>query len=418
MARTLDVYLRTHKVGELEQDSEANLTFAYDEQYHNSQNATAISVSMPLTEKPYGNAVAKPYFSGLLPDESARRRLADALGVSDTNAFGILEIIGGECAGALALFPQGHTPDTQKQNDEYLNGTQLADLLVELRGNPLLGGRGDVRLSLAGAQDKLAVKVDGSQIALVKNGEPTTHILKPSIQGLAGTAQNEVFCMTLAERVGLPVPKVSYAHAGNIEFILVERFDRKPLASGRIERLHQEDFCQALSIPPELKYEEEGGPGISQSLKLIQGVVNKPASDRLTFLRMQIFHYLVGNADAHGKNFALLYSTDSGAPELAPVYDVVCTSCYPELTKRMAMKIGGRNLPDTIHLKHWLSILPDTKGSQKLLTKELAQLSAETVAQAEILFEEMFSSTLKHLVLKDILRIIRSRSSQILEFLK
>jgi len=304
------------------------------------------------------------------------------------------------------------------ENDEYLNGTQLADLLVELRGNPLLGGRGDVRLSLAGAQDKLAVKVDGSQIALVKNGEPTTHILKPSIQGLAGTAQNEVFCMTLAERVGLPVPKVSYAHAGNIEFILVERFDRKPLASGRIERLHQEDFCQALSIPPELKYEEEGGPGISQSLKLIQGVVNKPASDRLTFLRMQIFHYLVGNADAHGKNFALLYSTDSGAPELAPVYDVVCTSCYPELTKRMAMKIGGRNLPDTIHLKHWLSILPDTKGSQKLLTKELAQLSAETVAQAEILFEEMFSSTLKHLVLKDILRIIRSRSSQILEFLK
>jgi len=411
VARVLDVYLRSQKVGVLKQAADANLSFTYDQHYCQSKTAKAISVSMPLSEQYYGNTIAKPYFSGLLPDESARKRLADALGVSDTNAFGLLEIIGGECAGALALFPQGQTPTPQTQVDELLSTSQLETLLRELRGNPLLGGRGDIRLSLAGAQDKLAVKVIDGQIALVKNGEPTTHILKPGIQGLAGTAQNEAFCMMLAERVGLPVPKVSYASAGDVEFILVERFDRKPLPTGIVERLHQEDFCQALSVPPELKYEQEGGPGINDSLELIRNVVNRPAADRLTFLRMQIFHYLVGNADAHAKNFALLYSLDSAAPSLAPVYDVVCTSCYPELTKRMAMKVGGRNLPDTIHLKHWLSIVPDTQGSQRLLNKELRQMATQTEVECMALFEEQSKTSMKHSILKDIVKIIKSRAS-------
>ncbi len=411
MARMLDVYLRSQKVGVLQQSTDATLSFTYDTDYYQSDAATAISVSMPLSGHFYDNSIAKPYFSGLLPDESARRRLADALGVSDTNAFGLLEIIGGECAGALALYPDGQTPTTQTQKDELLSTSQLENLLQELRGNPLLGGRGDIRLSLAGAQDKLAVKVIDEQIALVKNGEPTTHILKPGIQGLAGTAQNEAFCMTLAERVGLPVPKVKYANAGDVEFILVERFDRKPLPSGIVERLHQEDFCQALSVPPELKYEEEGGPGINQSLALIQNVVNRPAADRLTFLRMQIFHYLVGNADAHAKNFALLYSLENAAPSLAPVYDVVCTSCYPELTKRMAMKLGGRNLPDTIHLKHWLSIVPDTLGSQKLLIKELKQMAIQTEEECQALFDQQSQLPMMHPILKDIVKIVKSRSS-------
>jgi len=292
MARMLDVYLRSQKVGVLQQSTDATLSFTYDTDYCQSDSATAISVSMPLSEHFYDNSIAKPYFSGLLPDESARRRLADALGVSDTNAFGLLEIIGGECAGALALYPDGQTPTTQTQKDELLSTSQLENLLQELRGNPLLGGRGDIRLSLAGAQDKLAVKVIDEQIALVKNGEPTTHILKPGIQGLAGTAQNEAFCMTLAERVGLPVPKVKYANAGDVDFILVERFDRKPLPSGIVERLHQEDFCQALSVPPELKYEEEGGPGVNQSLTLIQNVVNRPAADRLTLSARRVIRNL------------------------------------------------------------------------------------------------------------------------------
>jgi serine/threonine-protein kinase HipA len=311
----------------------------------------------------------------------------------------------------LALFPEGHAIEESESADEFLDNQQLAELLTELRGNPLLGGRGDIRLSLAGAQDKLAIKVINGKIALVKNGDPTTHILKPSIQGLEGTAQNETFCMTLAARVGLSAPDVQYAKAGDTEFILIERFDRKLSQSGTVERLHQEDFCQALSVPPELKYEDEGGPGIADSLTLIQGVVNQPAKDRLAFLRMQIFHYLVGNADAHAKNFALLYSLDTRSPSLAPAYDIVCTASYPELTKRIAMKVGGRNLPDTLHLKHWLSILPDTKASQKLLTKELLSLAQKTLVEAEELQTEAEELGFMHPVVRDILRVIKSRAS-------
>jgi len=416
MVRKLDVYLRELKIGVLEQDSEASLSFTYNDDYRKLDNARAISVSMPLTAESYSNAVAKPYFSGLLPDESARRRLAAALGISDTNAFGMLEIIGGECAGALALFPQGHEIQATASEDELLNDQQLADLLTELRGNPLLGGRGDIRLSLAGAQDKLAIKVIDGKIALVKNGDPTTHILKPSIQGLAGTAQNETFCMTLASRVGLSAPDVHYAKAGDTEFILVERFDRKLSPQGSVQRLHQEDFCQALSVPPELKYEDEGGPGIASSLDLIQHAVNQPAKDRLAFLKMQIFHYLVGNADAHAKNFALLYSLDTRSPSLAPVYDVVCTASYPELAKRIAMKVGGRNLPDTIHLKHWLTILPDTKASQKLVTKELTLLAQKTQAAARKLHSEAEQLGFMHPVLNDVLKVIESRAARIQQF--
>lgn len=414
MVRTLDVFLRDQKIGELQQDDAANLSFKYDADYLTKESNQAISVSMPLSDESFGTAIAKPYFAGLLPDETARKRLAAALGISDTNAFGMLEIIGGECAGAMALHPHGADRHSPPSEDEILDTQQLAELLEELRGNPLLGGRQDVRLSLAGAQDKIAVKVVEGRVAIVKNGEPTTHILKPSIQGLEGTAQNETFCMSLAARLGIQAPDVQCARAGDTEYILVERFDRNPSGKSGVQRLHQEDFCQALSVPPELKYEEEGGPGIHQSLELINRVVARPAADRLIFLRMQIFHYLVGNADAHAKNFALLYSLDAKAPSLSPIYDVVCTASYPELTKRIAMKIGGRNLPDTIKMQHWHAILPPTKASQRLLNKELKTLATRVVDEAQTLLKQADELGCQHAILKDIVKIIKTRSSMVL----
>lgn len=413
-SRKLDVYLRDQLAGMLEQDTQANLTFSYDEAYLATPDACIISVAMPLTSQSYTNTVTKPFFSGLLPDESARVRLANALGVSDTNPFGLLEIIGGDCAGALELHPHDSEIDKQNTVDEVLDETQLADLLHELRGNPLLGSRKDVRLSLAGVQDKIAVNVRDKNIVLVKNGEPTTHILKPAIQGLDGTAQNEAFCMTLASRVGLNVPHAQCFKAKDIAYVLVARFDRSNDNDGVVNRLHQEDFCQALSVPPELKYEEEGGPGIEQSFGLIQRVTNQPAADRLAFLRMQIFHFLVGNADAHAKNVALLHSLKPSAPTLAPLYDVVCTAAYPALTKNIAMRVGARNVPDTIRLKHWLTLVPDTKASRQLLIKELKQLSSTIVDESDKLLSESEHLGFDHPVLRSIVKVINARSTQIL----
>ena len=414
MTRSLDVYLHDRKTGVLTQDDAGQLGFAYSGAYLGAKDAARISWSMPLTDQPYDDRVARPYFAGLLPDEGARRKLAGALGVSEGNAFGLLEIIGGECAGALSLYPEGQTPPDQGPGGiEILNQDRLALIVEELRTRPLLGGEEGVRLSLAGAQDKLAVCVEGENIALALGGRPTTHILKPFIEALDGTVQNELFCMRLAARMGFAAPDVSMQFAGEIPFLLIERYDRKRQTDGTITRLHQEDFCQALSVPPELKYEDEGGPGTERSLALIAEATARPAADRLTFIRMLAFHYLVGNADAHAKNFALLYS--EATPDLAPLYDVVCTAAYKRLAKKLAMAIGGRNVPDTIQLQHWLSLVPDTRGAQRLLIRDLGAMAGDVTKAADTLLAELEYENTSHPILKEVRRVIDSRARLLLK---
>lgn len=413
MSRTLDVYLNDRKAGQLAQDDSGQLGFAYAPGYLSGERPRAISFSMPLAEAPYPDRITRPYFSGLLPDEGARRRLANALGISEGNSFGLLEIIGGECAGALSLYPSGNAPPIwDDEGIEPLTDARLRHVLAELRARPLLGGEEGVRLSLAGAQDKLAVCLEGDTIALAKGGRPTTHILKPFIETLDGTVENEFFCMQLAARLNLNAPPVSMRRAGETPFLLIERYDRRREADGRIVRLHQEDFCQALSVPPELKYEEEGGLGTERSLALIAEATARPAAERLAFIRMLAFHYLAGNADAHAKNFALLYT--GAVPDLAPIYDVLCTAAYKRLAKKLAMAIGGRSVPDTIQLEHWLTLVPDTRGAQRLLVRDLGQMAAAVTIEADALLSALAEQGVTHPILKDVRRIIGLRATHLL----
>lgn len=407
MSRLLDVYLKDRKAGELKQDDDGLLTFTYGSDYLTS-DPVALSVSLPVQEKPFIDRIARAYFSGLLPDEGARRRLAAALGISSSNAFGLLEIIGGECAGALSLVPPGQLPPGSTADDaEPLDEEHLEEVLSLLRQRPLLGGEADVRLSLAGAQDKLAVTVINGQIFLPRGGRPTTHILKPFIEGLDGTVENEVFCMSLARRLGFDVPFVSKGAAGKTDYFLIERYDRMTLNDGRIERLHQEDFCQALSVPPELKYEEEGGPGISQCLQLIRQTTSRPAAETLRFQRMLMFHYLIGNADAHAKNYALLYR--GKVPDLAPMYDAICTAAYPRLSKKMAMALGGRSVPDTIQMEHWASVVPSNRAAKRMLAGELIRMAHAIGPEADALIEEMSEAGAYHTILKTVRKVIETR---------
>lgn len=415
MTRYLDVYFKNTKAGVLGQDSDGTLAFVYDTNYLQF-GGSAISFSMPLREEHYSDQVVRPFFSGLLPDEGARQRLAGALGLSPGNAFGLLEVIGGECAGALSLYRSGETTAAADEDGvEVLTSERLAELIGKLRGRPLLGGEEGVRLSLAGAQDKLAVVVQGDAIGLAKGGRPTTHILKPVIEGLEGTVENELFCLRLAGRLNLPVPAVGMRWSGETAFLLIERYDRTRAPHGQIDRLHQEDFCQALSIPPELKYEEEGGPGAQRSIDLINRACGRPAADRLRFIRMLLLHYLVGNADAHGKNYALLYQTNT--PDLAPLYDVVCTAAYPRLSKKLAMNIGGRGVPDTIHLKHWLSLVSDTKAAQRLLINDIASLAGNIEREADGLLLELSDAGIQHPILKAVRGVIATRAAHLLRII-
>jgi serine/threonine-protein kinase HipA len=348
MARTLDVYLHNELVGHLIQDDGGQMVFDYAEGWLQKPGATPLSQSLPLRKERFKRNECRGFFAGILPEESKREIIARNLGISARNDYAMLEQIGGECAGAVTFIPAGEALPERNYGYRPLSSQELAAMLKELPKHPLLAGEDGIRLSLAGAQDKVAVRIEGNEISLPLGGAPSTHILKPAVERFAGVVFNEAFCMKLAAAAGLPAAKVETRIVEGIEYLLVERYDRthRQNADGppALERLHQEDFCQAQGIVSEMKYQKEGGPSLKQCFALLREVSSAPVIDLSRLLDAVIYNYLVGNNDAHGKNFSLLYhgaGTANQEIRLAPLYDVVSTTYYPELSKDMAMKIGG-----------------------------------------------------------------------------
>ena len=345
MNRTLDVYLHNSLVGYLEQDQGGQMSFTYSKQWLDNPKAHALSWSLPLRKESFAQKECRGFFAGLLPEESNRNSIALILGISARNDYAMLEQIGGECAGAITFIPAG-TP-LPKPPYEYrpLDREQLSELLQKLPQYPLLAGTPDLRLSLAGAQNKIAVHIDeNEQISLPLGGAPSSHILKPTPERFAHLARNEAFCLKLAKAIGIPAVEVETDLAGDIEYLLIQRYDRT-----QGTRLHQEDFCQALGTTPERKYQGEGGPSLPHCFTLLREASLLPAIDIQHLLNMAIFNIIVGNHDAHGKNFSLLYSEEK--IRLAPAYDILSTIYYPELTPKMAMKIGKEYKSQKLTLK-------------------------------------------------------------------
>jgi serine/threonine-protein kinase HipA len=255
----------------------------------------------------------RAFFAGLLPEAEPRDRIASILGVSGGNDFAILERIGGDCAGAVSLFPEDISWTASRTgNLRWLDEADLASLVERLPRQPLLAGEVGLRLSLAGAQIKLPVVLaeDGAtagvRMALPLDGTPSTHILKPEPMRFPGLVANEAWCMALAREVGLRVAESQQRIIGKTPCLIVKRYDRAVSADGRVERLHQEDFCQALGFPASRKYQQEGGPSLKDCFNLIREWSSVPVIDIRDFLDGVILAALTGNADAHSKNFSFL----------------------------------------------------------------------------------------------------------------
>jgi len=352
MARELGVWLFADLVGTLALQG-GRLSFSYGPGWLGRPGAAPLSASLPLQAGPFGDPQSRPFFAGLLPEGQLRRLIAQQLQVSSQNDFALLDSIGGECAGAVTLLETGQAfPRPWAAHDvQWLSDEEVAATLDELPLRPMLAGRDGLRLSLAGAQDKLPVVCDGARVGLPRNGAPSSHILKPPIRNLLGTVTNESFCLALADAMQLKPAKSRVSSALGREFLIVERYDRVADAQGRRQRLHQEDFCQALGVVPEMKYQNEGGPDLAQCFDLVRRACRPSAPQVLRLLDYVVFNALVGNHDAHAKNFSLLYG--GGAPVLAPLYDVLSTAVYPNLTPKMAMKIGGKYRFSELHPQHW-----------------------------------------------------------------
>lgn len=351
--RALDVWMYGRRAGRLEQ-ADDQIRFAYSADYV-AAGGPPLSHALPVGEAEHG-AAARAFFANLLPEGEVRTLVARRLGVSAANDFALLQALGGDCAGAVTLSPPGaaRAPEGAEPpagGVEWLDEPALAAALDELPRRPLMADPDEgIRLSLAGAQDKLPVVVRDGRIGIPHGRTPSTHIVKTPIARFDDTVANEAFCLALAGALGLTAAHAEIRSAAGREFLLVERYDRRASGPGEVTRIHQEDFCQALSIPPALKYETEGGPGFADCFALVRAAAVEPAGDLLALLDAAVFNFLIGNHDAHGKNFSLLH--DSTGTRLAPLYDLVSTIVYSGLDRKLAMAIGGERRPDYVRRRH------------------------------------------------------------------
>ena len=352
MVHELEVWLFADRVGTLAL-VDGRLSFRYAPGWLSRPDALALSASLPLQAEPFDDRTSRPFFAGLLPEGQMRRLIAQRFQVSGQNDFALLDHIGGECAGAVSFLEPGQALRTSAQGDDvqWLSDEEVVALLDELPRRPMLAGRDGLRLSLAGAQDKLPVVFDGERIGLPLDGTPSSHILKTAIHAVEDSVINEGFCMALAEAMQLKAAKARIHLVLDRCFLLVERYDRVVIAPGHRQRLHQEDFCQALGVVPEMKYQNEGGPDLTQCFDLVRRATRPSAPQVLRLFDYVIFNALIGNHDAHAKNFSLLYS--GKPPVLAPLYDTLSTAVYPTLTPKMAMKIGSKYKFSEVQARHW-----------------------------------------------------------------
>jgi len=374
--KRLVVYLNRERVGVLEQD-ETGLFFLYDTRWLEQLGAIPLSRSLPLRSEPFRGKHTRPFFAGILPEEDPRKQIASILGISERNDFAMLERIGGECAGAVSLHPDGiQLAETAGATLHELVSEELADVLAELPRRPLMAGREGVRLSLAGAQGKLPVVVRNGRIFLPLGDAPSSHIIKPEPARFSGLAVNELFCLRLAKAVGLNVPSVEFGRAGGTSYLLVSRYDRSLDGEGRVMRIHQEDFCQALGFPPEQKYQLEGGPLLADCVRLLREWSTAPVLDIIGLIDGLIFNMLIGNADAHGKNYSLLYP--DGKRQLAPFYDLVCTRAWPEVSDQLSMRIGGCKTLREIRAEHWQKMAGETGLGWPMIRERISVLCEKT----------------------------------------
>lgn len=351
----LDVYFHSDLVGRLKRQEQARLAFAYDPSWV-KQGSVPLSFSLPLRSEPFDDAECRPFFAGLLPEGEFLKSIARAFQVSADNPFSVLAEIGGECAGAVSLALPGQDPPfAEPTSPTWLEEEEMGRLLAELPSRPLLigldGEDEGVRLSLAGARDKLPVLAQDSKLGITRGHPPSTHIVKTPIPDIDGMVANEAYCMALAAEVGLTVAEAKPIRVGAQEALLVTRYDRIATEDG-VRRVHQEDFCQALGCLPAQKYQAEGGPGMQACGALLRDRSTVPAVDVLAFLDALIFSLAIGNADAHAKNYSMLMDGD-GSPRMAPLYDLLSTRVYGRrFGRKMAMKYGGEYRFDRIRRRH------------------------------------------------------------------
>jgi serine/threonine-protein kinase HipA len=390
-AADLYVFMNGRKVGRLSRTSSGKLQFSYFEEWLSWDLGRPLSLSLPLTQETHAGEVVENYFDNLLPDSHPiRNRIQARFAARSNRCFDLLWHVGRDCVGALQLFPEdADTLDVQRVESVPLSESEIADTLRNYQTMPLgMGRESDFRISIAGAQEKTALLFLDNKWCRPLGVTPTSHIFKLPIgrivhsgMDLSDSVENEWLCHLVLKAYGLPVANAEIMSFDGVKVLVVERFDRRWAEDGSwLIRLPQEDMCQALGVPPALKYESDGGPGSERIMNLLLGSA-EGLRDRRMFMTLQVLFWLLAAIDGHAKNFSI-FLLPGGSYRLTPAYDVM--SAYPLVAKRqlerqnlkMAMAVRG----NTSHYqwmrtmyRHWLS----TAGRCRFSAEEMSAVIAE-----------------------------------------
>ncbi len=370
----LTVLQGERRVGQL-WTAERILHFRYDAEWRIAPDAFPLSPRLPLAIDSHSGDEVALFFSNLLPEGPVLAAILKLRRLPAGDLYAQLEAFGEDAAGAFAVVPEGQERQRTPHDQPYPLAAIQADLARLADHLPLLAQHGELRLSLAGAQNKIPVKYAEGAFWLPAGGAASTHILKPAIQPtrqFPDSVRNEALCLRLADACGLRA--VEAAVVGVPEPVLVvRRYDRITVADS-VQRFHQLDFCQLAGVLPDQKYEKDGGPSLAMVFSLVDRHAAAPARDRLALLDGVLFNYLIGNADAHAKNLAMQVEP-GGRLRLAPLYDVLCTVIYPHLDTRMALAIGGEFRPEWVREANWRRFAESVQINPALLRKRALRLA-------------------------------------------
>ena len=430
-ARTLGLWMNGAHVGTWSLAPNAPDTLQYDLAWTRSEQGRPLSLSLPFTpgNAPHRGAKVSAYFENLLPDsKDIRDRLARRFNIGSTSAFELLAEIGRDCVGALEILPEGATSaGASPLQSEPLSEARVAQVL---RGTTTPNAMGwgvdddDLRISIAGAQEKTALLLRDGQWALPRGNTPTTHIFKLPLGLIGGmkldmrdSVENEWLCSLILKEFGLAVADCRPMQFEDVKVLVVRRFDRAwwtdPSGDSRLIRLPQEDMCQATGVPPEAKYEADGGPGMAPILDVLDGSMTRE-QDRRDFFKAQLLFWMLCATDGHAKNFSL-FLRPGGRYQLTPLYDVL--SAYPVLGEgqgkispfkaRMAMAVRSKNahwkMRDILR-RHWVAlgtrhgVLDEAGRGTEYLIDDIATRTPEVIAKVGTQLTEGFPTQLAHAV--------------------
>ena len=412
--RTLEVRIDGVYIGLVMPRANGNFRFEYDAAYVARATRIPLSHSMPITKITHGTREIGNWMWNLLPDnETTLDRWAQLLKVSARNPAALLAAMGEDCPGAVQLTPPGFDL-AEREGVKWLSRTDIEARIEALHRDSAAGRiEGDQgQFSLAGAQAKTALYRTAKRWGVPKGRTPTTHILKPEPQRLPDLAIIEHFSLELARASGLPSARSEVELIGGIPTIIVQRFDR--YRAGRtVRRIHAEDGCQALGVPPWRKYQDTGGPGIPEIMRLLRAS-RAPDIDRERFFRAQAFNFVIAGTDAHAKNYSLLYAP-GGEFRLTPLYDVISALPYTKRRSdlKLAMTIGGKRTIDEIMPRHWIRMARACDLPEELTLGLVADAVSRLPDMASETAKKLHSVALSTIILDKLVDLIANNAARI-----